>query len=600
MMTSQEIENILSQINALLDAKERDESHIKTMLSITLNELEPGELRYKALDLQIRLESDKHNKQEYEVLPKYMQELKKSAKVIEWAHYKIDYLCKYKLIDLSKHIQDFLNSDRFYPFTPETQQVHFKIVKDIYQMGKITNYAKRNKGELAIGVNAVPISILLTPYLDFLGHVREMRKVILIREKVMEMLLFTLGMGVSLQKRGESDAVSVLIDESFLFDLYTFALIVDIKEFRQYYNNRMKYMKQLFGENIELFRKSRQFIDAQIENSKSINSLGVMKKRFKIEEFYNEKVDLEKICRGTEALQKMFSLIIDVRKKMTVEGRDKEIIEYSMAYIILHFFLGNNWCDRNIENAQPDGFFYSPSVEEQRSEAKKAIEAGAIYIDIHGIRIISLADYIWRLMTVEGIWEFVDKLKDKADAQATFLEIESCHVFFKAGYEVRFNKETGQKGLDYDLEFENEKFDTLYVEVKSREQTTKDATYIKNALKKAKEQIPKNGNGVIILRLACELLAKNIDEIEKEVKLFLKNTGRVKFVIFRFLTWHLKDNQLQMATRSRIFKNPKFNEFPDLKLKKGEYWSEQDFKVPSFISDTNEIVRKEIVKDHWS
>lgn len=599
-MTSQEIENILQQVNEQLDVPDEDKSKIQILLNRVIDELEPGELRYKALDLQIRLESNEHNKQEYEVLPKYMRELKESAKVIEWAHYKIDYLCKYKLIDLSKHIQDFLNSDRFFPFTPEVQLVHFKIAKDIYQLGRVTNYAKQNNGGLAIGMNAVPISILLTPYLDFLGHVREMRKIILtIREKVMEMLLFTLGMGVSLQKKGESDAVAVLIDEPFFFDLYTFAL-VDNKGFRQYYNKRMRFMKQQFGESIELFQKSKQFIDGQIENLKRMNSLGVMKKRFKIEEFYTEKVDLEKIRMGGEALQKMFDLIIEVRKKMTIESKDKVSIEYSMAYIILYFFLGKDWCERNIENAPPDKFFYSPSVEEQREEAKEAVEEGAIYIDIHGIRIISLADYIWRLRTVEGIWIFVDKMKKRADAQAAFLEIESCHAFLKAGYEVRFNIEMGQKERDYDMEFENENFDSLHVEVKSREQITKDATYIKNALRKAKEQIPKNGNGVIVLRLAYELLTQNLFEIEKEVKLFLNNTGRIKFVIFRFVTWHLKDNQLQLANRSRIFKNPNFNDFPDLKLKKGEYWSEQDFKVPSFISDTNEIIRKEIARDHWS
>lgn len=154
---------------------------------------------------------------------------------------------------------------------------------------------------------------------------------------------------------------------------------------------------------------------------------------------------------------------------------------------------------------------------------------------------IRIGHLIYLLQSCEG---FVDRIADfrNAEIEASFFELSLAAIFVQNGYKLRFVKPCGRKQEDYDFDVcVDHKW--IAVEAKTRRNgPIKNTSTIRNALKKARSQLPIDRPGVIGISIASEFdgssLGKHsIQTIEEEIHEFLHKTSRVNKVIVFYHTW---------------------------------------------------------------
>ncbi|HWX65424.1 MAG TPA: hypothetical protein VNZ27_03250 [Rhodanobacter sp.] len=207
--------------------------------------------------------------------------------------------------------------------------------------------------------------------------------------------------------------------------------------------------------------------------------------------------------------------------------RGVEIPIFQLAEIVVLEALGLDWFDR---------------FERYLTERKDLRELPGDLADRErAVSRVRIGHMIYLLQSCDG---FVDRIEEfrTAEIEASFFELNFASLFVQNGYTVRFVKPSGRKQEDYD-------FDVLVdhkwiaVEAKTRRNgPLKDANTIRNALKKARSQLPVDRPGVIGISIASEYEGHNLGEhaiqvIEQEIHEFLHKTSRVnKVIVFRH-TW---------------------------------------------------------------
>lgn len=154
---------------------------------------------------------------------------------------------------------------------------------------------------------------------------------------------------------------------------------------------------------------------------------------------------------------------------------------------------------------------------------------------------VRIGHMIYLLQSCEG---FVDRIEEfrTAEIEASFFELNMASLFVQNGYTVRFVKPSGRKQEDYDFDVLVD-HEWIAVEVKTRRNgPLRDANTIRNALKKARSQLPIDRPGVIGISIASEYEGHNLGEhaiqlMEQEIHDFLHKTSRVNKVIVLRHTW---------------------------------------------------------------
>lgn len=139
---------------------------------------------------------------------------------------------------------------------------------------------------------------------------------------------------------------------------------------------------------------------------------------------------------------------------------------------------------------------------------------------------------------------FVDRIEDirNAEIEASFFELSLAAIFVQNGYKLRFVKPSGRKQEDYDFDVSVD-HKWIAVEAKTRRNgPIENASTIRNALKKARSQLPIDRPGVIGISIAseydgCRLGKHSIHTIEQEIHEFLHKTSRVNKVIVFYHIW---------------------------------------------------------------
>ena len=68
------------------------------------------------------------------------------------------------------------------------------------------------------------------------------------------------------------------------------------------------------------------------------------------------------------------------------------------------------------------------------------------------VRIVHLAEMLWRLKKSAGFQEFLSK-NNKNDFESTYYECVSAHWFFKSSASIEFIIPSQNRGSDFDIKF---------------------------------------------------------------------------------------------------------------------------------------------------
>jgi hypothetical protein len=171
-------------------------------------------------------------------------------------------------------------------------------------------------------------------------------------------------------------------------------------------------------------------------------------------------------------------------------------------------------------------------------------------------KIIFFGHLLYSLKGCDGFEIFVESLKLR-DFDSCYWEMSVAERFLESGFKIKFIKETGIKGNDYDLTVCKDGLE-FYVEAKNRGDNPNDEKALINVLNKARKQLPKNGYGIIYSLIPLKWTEKegNNEIVVNIIETFLKNTTRVKFVVIDWHEWlYILPSGKALMMNSRIFKN---------------------------------------------
>ncbi|MGR6738693.1 hypothetical protein [Pseudomonas chlororaphis] len=200
---------------------------------------------------------------------------------------------------------------------------------------------------------------------------------------------------------------------------------------------------------------------------------------------------------------------------------------YIMAGYIIEQTLGVDWYQQNC------------ALESQRTAPfDQSLEKDVLVLDYH-LNFVRLGHMLFLLKDTPGFEQLLTGLSCR-EFEPVFFELHAAALLVQNGYPIQFIRPTGVKGEDYDLAVDIDG-QRVAVEVKARRAgPIKDSRSLKNALKKAKEQLPRTSPGIICIAISTEYevaeAARHIEEeIEATLYHFLSGTKRVNGVL---VFWH--------------------------------------------------------------
>jgi hypothetical protein len=199
---------------------------------------------------------------------------------------------------------------------------------------------------------------------------------------------------------------------------------------------------------------------------------------------------------------------------------------------------------------------------------------------------LRMGHMIYLLQSCDGFVDRIEEFRSQPEVEAPFFELSLASLFVQNGYTIRFVKPSGRKQEDYDFDVLVDE-EWIAVEAKTRRNgPLKDASTIRNALKKARLQLPVDRPGVIGIAIASEYEGHTsgehaIQAIEQEIHKFLHKTSRVNKVIILRHTWE----GLPLACRTNVNEIGKCVHCKSTPARK---WMDRQF----LISDVSELKRR--------
>lgn len=186
--------------------------------------------------------------------------------------------------------------------------------------------------------------------------------------------------------------------------------------------------------------------------------------------------------------------IDDLRR--TVAGFPAEIREsygrrhYVLCMHVLNTFLGQKWCEETI--VFPDRGFLQIHFDDDKRRERTSLH------------IFELAENIFNLQTRPGFYGCLTQLKtartDSAQIESTYAELEFGRILFHYDLNFRFLARQATKSPDYELICRDGIRSFADAKCKVEGSAVTEST-IRNSIKDAWEQIPKDGPGIVFIKI---------------------------------------------------------------------------------------------------
>jgi hypothetical protein len=244
----------------------------------------------------------------------------------------------------------------------------------------------------------------------------------------------------------------------------------------------------------------------------------------------------------TEQDIQQFVAEFEQKSKLPVElVTNPELRLYMASARAISNYLGPNWGETYVLN----GPLKAPFLRLHR-------ELGLLDLR-HVRRIISLAEMLFNLQTVEGIEGRMAQICND-DIEATIAELEVARLLYWSKIPFRFIIPRGVKGLDYDIEIILP-WTKVACEMKCKiDSTDLNEKTMKETLNQARSQIPTTMPGVIFVKIPERWIfdEKIAHVMRNTLDKFFRNSGRVATVFFLWEELHDRaDGNLMHITRIR-------------------------------------------------
>lgn len=228
---------------------------------------------------------------------------------------------------------------------------------------------------------------------------------------------------------------------------------------------------------------------------------------------------------------------------------------------IIKYFLGNAWVNEHIRLpphlplSHGQRFFGMDFTSDEARELKT-------------MRVFDLAEILMNLQMVEGFDFTVQRLKQGKGQQieSTYAELQIAKVLYQYDLRFRFIRPTGTKKEDYDFEVTYPCGTMAFVEAKCTiESGPIHVQTIENALNTARRQIPKNGPGIIFVKVPQHWYEghqvgaplRKIPAITNLTERFLRGTNRVASVKYYVSYVTIMNGQVLHRHAFQEFDTPK-------------------------------------------
>jgi hypothetical protein len=214
-------------------------------------------------------------------------------------------------------------------------------------------------------------------------------------------------------------------------------------------------------------------------------------------------------------------------------------IYYLMASVICGYYLGNEW------------------VMDRHQHDKSLIPTGT-----NGeseLIMVEIAHYLYGLKHISGFNLMIDKFKEQ-DALSVHFELFVAWNYFECGNIVEITLPQRAITRDFDFRVTSQCRVVYNVECKNRSDPYNKAKSVDNAMKKARKQLPKDGNGMIHIAVSHDMykMSNGYLSLKESIQNFLANTSRVKAVVIHHKVWNHFDNGKYLVFYAHeIFSNHK-------------------------------------------
>jgi hypothetical protein len=241
----------------------------------------------------------------------------------------------------------------------------------------------------------------------------------------------------------------------------------------------------------------------------------------------------------------------------------KTICGVTIGLGVARYYLGLEWLERNINpDAKPSGFLRW--VKNVSAEATMQV-----------FRTTDLGELLFNLQDVTGFDALMERMKT-GDAESYMAELRIGRLLYVNDVKFRFNVPHGRSQEDYDLEIVHPGGGILCADTKCKIETTQfSENSIRNALDKARKQLPPEGAGMIYLLVPGHWLEVP-DSQQKMIETaqdFLRTTGRVVMVTYYAEPLSYTPGVMRQGHRFREIQNPRR--------------SEQDWSLVQYMPRTN-------------
>jgi hypothetical protein len=203
----------------------------------------------------------------------------------------------------------------------------------------------------------------------------------------------------------------------------------------------------------------------------------------------------------------------------SLNGQDKS---FGLGAGIVRRFLGDEWVDHHFDPNGTKGFF---TIDES-SEISREIAA---------FRLIDLSETLFNLQNVTGFDECIERMRN-GDIEGTFAELDFGRMLFLNEVPFRFVPPVGVKRFDYDIELIHLATDMrICADAKCKiHGSTFTKSGIRNALKKARGQLPKDKPSIVFIKVPSDWIADayvttSMFNVARE---FLSSVRRIVSVVF--------------------------------------------------------------------
>jgi hypothetical protein len=213
---------------------------------------------------------------------------------------------------------------------------------------------------------------------------------------------------------------------------------------------------------------------------------------------------------------------------------------------VLINILGWDWYRQNLDPSRSHPFFMNDAAD----------GTDAAYVSQH--RVITFGRNLLELQAAPFFDDMVRELRTRSLLGAA-TELHVARLFHRNGHPVRFVQRTGVKGEDYDQVVRYGGTD-MYVEIKAKEDDTAyTASTIRASLRDARQQLPRQGPGIIVIRIPTGWVTDQsfIRDVDPIITGALRNSGRTNAVIVVWDEWlPLVPQGKAYLFKFRIYENP--------------------------------------------